>query len=153
MSEKRLKNIYFRQYWLVTVTVFCLLQYYWITRLSQTCIVSNTENLKKGSALNKLTTYENFDKIIFLVCSIGTQEEDQLYAQAIRRLNIDSKVPTSAVIFPYETCLDSVSWWKLWRAYSLVKVRSYVLHSSEQENKTGFIYTNTNKIIPKEGVL
>ena len=153
MSEKRLNNIHFRQYWLVTVTVLCLLQYYWITRLSQSCIVSNIENLKKDSAINKLTTSEKLDKIIFLVCSIGTQEEDQLYAQAIRRLNIDSKVPTSAVIFPYETCLDSVSWWKLWRAYRLVKVHSYVLHSSEQENKTGFIYTNTNKIIPKEGVL
>ena len=109
MSEKRLNNNHFRQYWLVTVTVFCLLQYYWITRLSHSCIVWNTDNLKKGSAINKLTTYEKLDKIIFLVCSTGTQEEDQLYAQAIRRLNIDSKVATSAVIFPYETCLDSVS--------------------------------------------
>ena len=109
MNEKRLNKTHFRQYWLVTLTVFFALQYYWITKLSHSCIVSNVKNHTKALKKIKPKLYNELEPLTFLVCSIGTHEEDQLYLQAIRKINVRSKTEISAVIFPYETCLNSVS--------------------------------------------
>ena len=108
MNEKRLKYTHFRHYWLVTMAVFFALQYYWITKLSHSCVVPNVKNHTKAFKQIRPKVFNELETISFLVCSIGTHEEDQLYLQAIRKISFRSKVKINANIFPHETCLDSV---------------------------------------------
>ena len=91
-------------------------------------------------------------RLTFLTCSSGKHIEDQMFGQAVRKLQLNSTLDISSVVFSREKCVQLVS--DITQCYVgkvnwpiSDKVHDFV--SASEDKSAGFIYSTAMRVVPQ----